>query len=184
MWAKVNTAPIIKDHFQTLKRGKENKLSSSDCFLFFGIPFGAALVVVYCWGTPGKGLVEVLTTALSIFAALLFNLLLLIYDLVKKHETKESQATNIEDKEFTQRPKLKTQILQETYTNISFCTLIAIVTIGFLLLLYPENIFKSVIASLLSFIMYYLVGVFLLSLLMILKRTHLLMKDELGTRQS
>jgi hypothetical protein len=119
-----------------------------------------------------KDLVNVLVTALSVFAALLFNLLLLIFDIIRKSKNEPDTQD------------IKLGLLKEIYANISYSIFVSIVSI--MVLLVPLlNIDIPRIASIsmhvdkvVSFIIYFLIGNFVLTLLMILKRVHVLLTEE------
>ena len=189
MFDKINVIKIVKDHISTFKDYRTNKYKIGDFILFFGIPLLIAGIFSYFNISLTHNLISLLITSLSIFAALLFNLLLLIYDVVQK--TKNESA-------------LKIRFLKEVYSNISFCILIAILAVIILILiscydeLYVRNdnmyyychvllsIFNGIndinntlfIYRIFNFIAYYLIILFLLTLFMILKRIHILLYKE------
>lgn len=165
MFDKVNVIKIVGDHISTLKDYRTNKYKVSDFFLFFGLPLFIAIFFAYFKISLTQNLISLLITSLSIFAALLFNLLLLIYDVVQKSRDGNS---------------LKIKFLKEVYSNISFCILIAILAVVILILISIFNNNRSVlfIYQIFNFIAYYLIILFLLTLFMILKRIHILLYKE------
>lgn len=165
MIEKINISQIVKDHISTLKNYETGKYSFWDFVLFFFVPFLIGGVLVYFRFKLTKEIVNGLVTSLSIFAALLFNLLLLIYDIIRK--TENSEGIN----------GLKTTFLKQIYSNISFCILIAISTV-ILLLISFLNIEIALLHYILAFFVYYLVSLFILTLFMILKRVHILLSKE------
>src|SRR5437899_10819167 len=84
IFTKINATRIVRDHLHTLVHEHSGKISVSDLILFYGIPLITAFLLVWFKGTFGKTIGGVLITSFSVFAALLFNLLLLIYDIVSK----------------------------------------------------------------------------------------------------
>jgi len=132
--------------------------------------------------------------SLSVFAGLLFNLLLLVYDIIGKPNSNK-------------RP-LRATLLKELSSNISFGILISVVTIILLLVfslattsdvLTNHNVISNNInissnntneaydfalldaqtmPYLLAFLIYYLVSIFILNLFMILKRFHIILRSE------
>lgn len=175
MIEKINISKIVIDHISTFKDYSTGKYNFADFFLFFLFPFLIAGILTYFNVVLSENIVNVLVTSLSIFAALLFNLLLLIYDIIQKPD----DTNNIR--------KLKKNFLKEIYSNISFCILIAIITVILLLISFlnfdnqqiefiyqQSNIFSCII----TFFIYYFVMLFIFTLLMILKRVHVLLSKE------
>lgn len=165
MIEKIDISNIVKDHISTLKNYETDKYSLWDFVLFFFVPFLIGGGLVYFHFMLTKGIVNGLVTSLSIFAALLFNLLLLIYDIIQKTENSEGIKG------------LKTTFLRQIYTNISFCILVAISTVILLLISFLD-IEIDLFHCILAFFVYYLVSLFILTLFMILKRIHILLSKE------
>jgi len=173
---KIDISYIVQDHISTLKNYQTNKISQNDIVLFYVAPLLFSIILVYLQFKLNKELLTILVTSLSIFAALLFNLLLLVYDIFGKI----SNVINDTDKDLSK----KMQLLKEVYANISYCILIAIITI-ILLVFFALNIPQmfnmpqiEVVGSILTIIVFWLLIQFIFTLLMILKRVHeLLMKD-------
>jgi hypothetical protein len=173
MLAKINVADIVGDHFATLRNYDNEKRSIGDLTLFYFIPLGGAVALAVLKIDLHKDLVNLLVTALSVFAALLFNLLLLVYDVIKK----SGDATDTE--------KLKRRYLKEIYTNISYSIFVSILSIIFLLASLLN--FGAISNSCCSFglktglviTVFFLLMNFLLTLFMILKRIHILLSKEI-----
>ena len=177
MLDKINVLKICKDHVGTLRDFDTKKFSIGDLALFFVVPLVIGVVATFVHGSMGSTEVTVLVTAFSIFTALLFNLLLLTFDLISK--------TDDSSDEFM--VKLKMLLLQQTYNNISFSILVAIAAIGLLLIYLLDSRLSfsmSQIEYIISFGVYYLTTLFLLTLLMILKRVHALLSREMKIIQT
>jgi len=180
MMTKINVSKIIKDHISTLKiyesrtdaEYDKGNYNLDDIFLFFIFPLLISGILIYLNLMLVKDLLNVLITALAIFAALLFNLLLLIYDIMPKVKASKDQ--------------LKKKYIKQIYSNISFCILIAIVTVILLIVIYIDgnidhntyNTNTEYIIYILTFIVYSLLFHFLFTLLMVLKRVHILLSKE------
>lgn len=173
---KINISKIVEDHIDTLKYYNTNKKSKGDIFLFFIVPLILSSAIVYFEFIPTEGTITIFVTALSIFAALLFNLLLLIYDITSKSKNTE------------QKDELTSSFIKEIYSNVSFSILIAITTIILSIVYYiwistctseVEIINLSLTTYIFSFLIYYFMIQFLLTLLMILKRIHALLSNEI-----
>jgi uncharacterized membrane protein YbhN (UPF0104 family) len=143
---------------------RSKKISPGDLFVSFGLPLIASSLAAYLGVRLNNNLINVLATSLSIFVALLFNLLLLVYDLLKKEN--EIGKTSTES-----ASPLRRQVLKEVYANISFSILASILA---LLILLIASLGLSIphLLGALSFLVLFLVMVFILTLFMILKRIH------------
>jgi hypothetical protein len=167
MLDKINVTGIVRQHVRTLKAYRTGAYAPFDFVIFFVCPLVAAAVLVRFRPVLSADLVGVLATSLSVFAALLFNLILLIYDMLNRGNGSGGKG------------KLKTALLEEIYNNVSFCILVAIVTLLFLLADFLD-IRRPIVQEAIAFVVYYLVGVFVLTLLMVLKRVHILLRKEMA----
>lgn len=146
--------------------------------LFFFLPAAIASLTGYLGISLNDGLVNALITSFSIFSALLFNLLLLVYNISEKKVDLPQTNDQVENK---RRAKSR-ELLQEIYINVSFSILVSITTIAALLTYFLKvsncKILSIDVCSLqwlLSFVIYYLVIQFILDLFMILKRIYILL---------
>lgn len=164
MLTKINVTQIIKDHVETLRNYNSLKLSHSDFFVFFILPALISFSLLYykiCISNEAR---NILFTALSVFTALLFNLLLLVFDIIQKKEENNGTIT-------------KLKFLKEIYSNISFSILLSIVDIIVLAFTFFNNDYIYYAAN---FLNYYILTLFILTILMILKRVHLLLSKEIS----
>lgn len=166
MLDKVNVTRIVVDHIRTLRDNRTGRLSIPDLLLFFLVPGVISGVLLYSYGSLERNLINIVATSLSIFAALLFNLLLIVYDVMAKVEGSNSNDD-----------KLRRQVLREVFSNISFAILVAIWAIVSILVLVLVNGVNEA-EYVWSFLISYLVTLFLLTLLMLLKRVHVLLRRE------
>ena len=163
---KVDISRILIDHFKTLKDYSTDRYSRADFVLFLGGPAAVAALLLAFYGKLGSSLVTVFVTSLSIFAALLFNLLLLVYDAMRKAESEDAGPAGLRGK-----------FLRQIASNISFAILVAVVAIvSVLVLMFVGRIPNAV--SVVSGLVYFLVTLFMLTLLMVLKRVHILLYTE------
>jgi hypothetical protein len=141
---------------------------TGDIVLFYGIPLVVAGIIA---GPLHVRMDETALTAsitsLAIFAGLLFNLLVLAHGLLKKDPASDRTAD-------------ERTLLQEVYANISYSILIALVALIVLIsLAMVENDRVGLVLTVLAF---FLLGNFGLTLLMVLKRTHTLLRREFRGR--
>ena len=187
---KINIFKIVKDHINTLKDYNTQKTSISDILIFFLVPLITSIVLVSFRLTLKTNLYYLLITSLSIFAALLFNLLLLMYDIVKNHKRNPSSNSPQQSGQHKGgKVDLKLEFLKQIYTNISFEILVSVITVLLLVLDSAININQLATQGgfaklfiylyiLLNFVIYFLLITFFLTLLMILKRFHILLNKE------
>jgi hypothetical protein len=165
MFGKINCLVIIRDHTATLRKQGTNKIRGSDIFLFYIFPAIISGIVVFFFSELSDALIPILITSLSIFAALLFNLLLLVHGAISRNVTS------------TRRFPDRTKYLREIFNNISFSILVSVLSIV-LLIIYTQFITGCITTAIFTFFIYYLVLVFILALLMVLKRIHILLGEE------
>ena len=156
---------------------------------FFAVPALAATVLL----SAGFRITDVhsgpLLTALSIFAALLLNLLVVLQSIIQKEQAPVGRSS------------AWSTLIEETYANVAYSILVALagvvlLTVGILVasgsssppLLFPSLPawlaflgrveWIKVVSSLFSWVVYFLVLNFVLTLFMVLKRVHVLLRTE------
>ncbi len=171
MPSKFSITDILRDELHTLRDFKSGKVSKIDFFLNLLFPVILSIIFVGFNRLISGGMINSILTAFSVFAALLLNLMILVYTIVTRENSKTDKS---------ERDELKLTLLKETYTNIQFSVLLSIFTIvGLLLLLFlPSYVW---IAIILSALIYYFIFTFIFTMLMVLKRTHIIMKHEIST---
>ena len=169
MSSKLNVWGVVRDHIGTLRNFDTGRYSPGDILLFIVIPAIFAAGLTWLRIKITEQIANGLITALSVFAGLLFNLLLLIYDIVQKDQGAADNA------------KLQRLFLKEIYANISFCILISITSI-ILLSVFAFGITVNALAFALCFVIYFFLAVFVFTLLMVLKRVHVLLSKEFANK--
>ena len=164
MSLKVDVSDIISDHLRTLVDDRSGKPSSTDWVIFLAIPVLVALLLVWRSVSLTAETANTIITALAIFAGLLFNLLLLAHSLIRKPIGDDGGSS-------TER-----RLLRQIYVNISFAILVALASILALIVRVPFK--EGLIAVFLDFVVYVFLVNFLLTLLMVLKRIHIMLSEE------
>ncbi len=165
MFDKLDVSQIISDHVRTLHKFGEEKIYYGDVFVFFGLPAICAALILYVFHTPvDRTAANIMITSLSIFSALLLNLLMLLYDLVRKEE-EEAGSDN---------KSAAAVLLREIFSNISYSIVVSVFCVAILLLAYLE-IRSGIFLQIFSLVVYFLLLQFLLTLFMVLKRVHVLL---------
>lgn len=168
MLSKINICNILKGHLRTLRNEgasrieRKNIAQPSDYILFFILPIPVA-IAGYFFTNPLDGFALTITaTAFAIMAGLLLNLLVLVYQILtttRKSSNRESKMT----------------LLSDTYNNISFLILVALSGIISLVLTAVFGTEFYVFSKVLTSIVYYVSIVFVLTLIMVIKRIHVLL---------
>ncbi len=155
---KFNIFFIIRDHFDTLRNYNDNnKISGWDIAIFYFFPIMiAGLLMFLCNNindSPEASLVNIFVTVFSIFIGLLLNLLVLNVDLKDKFTTSEIKQT----------------VAKQTFINISYGIVISITGVIFGLCTYID-LWKF--PQIFTFLSYFIMVHFILTLFMIIKRVY------------
>lgn len=157
---KINIIQILKNHLSTLKNDNTKKAGFDDWFTFLILPSLITGLLIYFKKELKDDAINIIITTLSILVGLLFNVIVLIFDIIKRDATQ----------------KIKNTILKELLSNISFTILISILAIILTLFTFIED---QVARLLFTGGVYFLLSVFIFTVLMILKRMHKLFKNEI-----
>lgn len=163
MTTKIDVRVIISDHFKTLQDEGTGKLSPPDFVVMIGFPAALAGMALYFGFGIEDHHVATLVAVFAIFAGLLFNVLVLIYSF---SETQKSDKKEIREK-----------LLKQSFANISYSIIISlciVVTLTFVLFV-DGTVQRALGAAVIFFAIN-----FFLSLLMVLKRIHVLLRDKFG----
>ena len=169
MFDKVNIAKIVTGHIATLNTYPTGKKRKRDLVLFFVAPFVVGGLIVGTYGPLGQNLIGPLLTSLAVFTALLLNLLMLTYGIARNSEPRPDAGVD----------KMKGDLIREIFSNIAFTVLIALITVVAVLTLGAlDSCTWLFVPMALSLIIYYMGTLFLLTLLMLLKRAYALLSNE------
>jgi hypothetical protein len=172
---KINILNIVRDHFSTFHEHDQRGPSQDDYLLFLGVPLVSALFVVLILKFSfDSGILNSLLAAFSIFAGLLLNLLMLICAFTGSDKFAGFDAVSATRREF----------LREIHKNLSFSILVSIAVVVLALVglgeirYRPEHDAGNYPAV--TFLLTFLIGNFILTMLMVLKRIHVLLSFEFG----
>lgn len=169
--SRLELVVLVRDHVETLRSFGTGKWRIWRLVLEFVVPAVAAVGLVAFGHTVGP-IATSLMTVLAILAGLLFNLLLLIFDAGSRRR---------QERGATRRDELVVELLRQTHANATFAILLAILaTLGALFAQLVEDTGR--IQNGVSGVVFYLAGVFVLTLLTVLKRVRVLVQEELRTR--
>lgn len=173
---KVDVRRIVVDHVRTLHAPGSPSLDWEDIVVFFGLPVFAGLLYLAFANPPSDGnkIDEVLVASFSIFAALLLNIqvFLLGFHLPSLVQGGEGTEQSAEERALA-AAKAETRVLfyREMFSNISYSILLAMGIVVITLLAIFCQIEHS---RLIKFFQFILILHFALTLLMVMKRVHVL----------
>lgn len=168
MLDKIDVSRVVWQHLKTWRNYSTDRWRPYDYILFVVIPLVTAIVLVNVVGPLPKNLIGVVVTSLSVFTGLLLNLLILAVN----------TSQNLQQSLCGRKKRLRQDLLHEVFINSSFAVLVAISTASFTLFLgVLGKKTLPFITSSLSVIIYFLGGLFLLTLIMILDRVFALLSD-------
>jgi glucan phosphoethanolaminetransferase (alkaline phosphatase superfamily) len=157
---KINISQIIKNHFDTLKNSNTDKADSDDYFTFLIVPIAITLVLLYFKIFLSDGVINIIVMTLAILVGLLFNVIVLVFDILQRDPTKT----------------VKNTILRELLSNISYTILLSIFAIILTLFTFCNN---NICKYIFNGLVYFVLVSFTFTILMILKRIHKLFKNEI-----
>jgi hypothetical protein len=171
--SKIDVSSIVRSHISTLVDYSTHRRSKGDLWLFFGLPFLISGLAVYFKWALSVDALNALLAAFAIFAGLLLNLLLLVY------------TFSIDGNYPAPLERVRTQFVRELHNNIAYAVLVSIVIVVVSLIAVTKiKIHEGAPATphtgpYISSILIYLTSNFILTLLMILKRIHVMMNEKL-----
>ena len=173
MTTKIDVLPIITRHFDTLRNNATGARSLADIVVFFGFPLIASLAAFYYRLTLTADALTAVLASFSIFAGLLLNLMLLVYTFAGEPGRTDLFAANIK------------QFIRELHDNIEFAVLVSVFIV--ILSLIAVATLKKEDANtaahtgrVTTAILVYLTANFILTLLMVLKRIHMMLLEKLS----
>lgn len=157
---KIDIRNIISNHISTIKNTNTGKPDFGDFFTFIVLPIMISLSLSLLKIEFKSETTSIIITTLAIFVGLMFNIIVLIFDIVKRDASQN----------------IKNIILKELLSNIAFAIILALSTIIVIIFTYSSQLYIKIVSTSLSF---FLVSLFILTLLMILKRMYNVFKNEI-----
>lgn len=177
MFQKMNITAIIGDHYKTFRR--------RDYAAFILLPLILGIPAYYLFGTITHDYASALLAAFSIFASLLLNLEVIVFGYLDRIKASVHRAKDSRDQYEVATSNRRYNLLYEIFCNISYLILVSIIEIIVVTLSYVRHMDRfcssQVYDALTTMhgILVHIVAVhFILTLLMILKRVHVLLKGE------
>ena len=181
MTDKINLAPIIKDHFNTLRKYPTKKRRKRDYVFFFILPAGVAAALTHYYGALPTNLIPIITTSLSVSIALLLNLFVLTYNTIMNSDPPTITDINTGEKGI---PLIKKFGLEIT-SNIGFSIIIALTILACTLFFgISHDTITPAYQTIITGAIYYFGIMFGLKILMLLTRLYVLLREGLyGIKQ-
>ncbi|MEX2299479.1 MAG: hypothetical protein WD733_01010 [Bryobacterales bacterium] len=172
---KINLWRIVQDHAQTLVDYPSKRLSRSDLAVFAGLPIAGGIACAWFQIGFKAEVLDGLLTAFSIFAGLLLNLLVLVFSY-----TQSSAQT---PRPIDPKAAIRERLTREIHANVSFAILVSLAmvvctVVALWLLKHAEQGTPNETGWLLTFLLVTLSINFGLTMMMVLKRMHLLIDQE------
>lgn len=135
MSSKISVGAILAAHFESLRDFSTGKKSWGDHGVFVGLP---CLLLVYAFHIRydmNHEARNAFINASAIFLGLLLNLLMLMFDQKNKNAARISEQKSKSDKDepLIMRLQVFDTVINQTVANISFTTLLSIITLCSLL---------------------------------------------------
>ncbi len=160
MFKKINILQIVRNHFATLQNANTKKADFDDYLTFLIVPITVSAILIYFKILLKTDAINIIISTLSILVGLLFNVVVLIFDIIKR-----DKSNNV-----------KNTVLRQILSNIAFTILLSIVSIILTLFTYFDN---CIVKTVFNAIVYFLLTNFVMTVLMILKRMFHLFHTEI-----
>lgn len=169
---KINIIPIIKDHVGTLKNAQNGKLSIVDFFTFYFIPLGVAIFSYINCESLDRESYSISITFFGIFIALLLNIQMAMFSIYQRkwQSADDSMSQSVDESSVENRRELLSQI----NSNISYLIAICCSALVVCLICYLTNFISVFISAIIVWFYTH----FVLTMLMVVKRSHALFQRE------
>lgn len=161
---KINPKWIIKHHLESLVDGRGKK-HRKDYITFFVLPIFPAILIKCLGATLDKDMVDIINTGLALFAGLFLSVSI--------------QLISIDNSKL--QSDVAKRIRMQTVYNIAFLILVALVSIVLSYISLFEGVESQIVIvpyawfkASVDVIVYWFLGMFVLTVLMVLKRTTVL----------
>lgn len=164
---KINVLVIVQDHLATLYNDGTGKFSFVDFSLFYVVPLALGGLYFYCPFTLPKEVNGALIAVFSVFGALLFSAQMALYGLSPKNPKKGKDSTsNMREIKRFERDR---KFFADVNYNVSYLILLSVIS----LLIFVAMMITKFSGRVEGAILVALVSHFFLTLLMLVKRTHI-----------
>ena len=167
---KLNITNILYDHIKTLCDDLTRKVSKSDIFTFYGVPLLLGLILCFVPIDLPDNFIGNIIAVFSIFSALLFSAQIALYAL--KPDKPKKRSDQIEQRLVDEKFARHVRFLSDVNANTSYLILISCVALIYFVIIGVVGAPPSVVSGSIGVICSH----FFLSLLMLIRRTHVAFK--------
>lgn len=169
---KIDISRIILEHLRTLRDQGHSRIALKDIATFYIAPILFSIIgSVFICDIDDNVLIGSLTV-FSIFAALLLNVQIAIFGIFQREW--DIKTDKIKEEIVEEKLKLRRKLISEINTNVSYLILITCVALTCCLIFLAFSVPQFLMTGLLAFIYTH----FLLTLLMVIKRSHNVFEQE------
>lgn len=169
---KINIGPIIGDHLRSLRNENDQSRSYIDYFIFFVIPI---LCGVYSYRENfrlDRESYNASITFFGIFVALLLNIQMAIFSIYQRKWNRDLESIYVDNDRAD--VEIRRRLLEQLNSNISYLIIVCCITLVLVLSSYIRSTSNLVVAAL-TVVLY---AHFILTMLMVVKRSHSLFQRE------
>ncbi|MET3725868.1 hypothetical protein [Sphingomonas trueperi] len=169
---KINVTSIIRDHWATLYDAQSNRTNFVDVIVFYGAPIAAGAIAYFLSFKVKPEGYNVSITFFGIFLALLLNIQVAIFAIFQRKwdEPSDKRQADAQRMDLADRRKL----LGELNSNISYLTIVSCIALIAFLIFYVAEL-KEGLWPAIAVVLY---SHFILTFVMIVKRSHALFQKE------
>lgn len=169
---KINVFPIVKRHFSSVLRKTNGRISWTDVGAFIALPVAVGIFCALDVVEISEQLSESAIAVFSIFGALLLSVQIALFGIVQREQSAIRAAKQADMNQRRMQERL--ELVRELNGNLSFLTIFCVIAsslmLTFILLRIPRPV--EVFISVACFLH------FALSIIMVIKRAHILFDKE------
>lgn len=160
LFEKINVLKILTNHFSTLVNDNTKRPDVTDWLTFFIIPLIGAAALSYLDIKLSDRVTGLVITTLSILVGLLFNVVVILFDIIKRDNS----------------INLKNRLLEQLLTNICYTIFVSLLIIFLTVISFFDN---QCWVFIVTFFIFFLLFHFAFTILMVLKRIYTLFLNEM-----
>lgn len=169
---KINISHIISGHVRSLGDGNKGYVFFVDLFIFYFVPGLIAYLFVFVDVPIHRDVYNVMISAFAIFGALLLNVQVALFSIY--HRSPRVSSNDPQDDRAEVANSNKNMLFSELNTNISYLIILACICVVLFLYLHLINAGRQGE----KYVIVYLVAHFILTLLMVIKRSYAAFQKE------
>lgn len=173
---KIDVTSIILEHWRTLYDARQHRVAYGDIFIFYVVPMAAAAAALWFGLQVKLDHYNASITFFGIFLALLLNIQVAIFSIFQRKWQKPPDGR--QDQIQSQQLEDRRRLLGELNTNIAYLTVFSSFALVLFLAFYVCGLTNGLAPAIAMFLYLH----FLLTFLMVIKRSHALFQKEYRDR--